>query len=269
MPTRWDVTKAVRASDLPAPSRLVMLVLADVAEVGTAEIPERFTPSLTVLARETGLGKSTVAAHLAALETAGWVVRHRPYEAAMARGERTRYRLTVPGAGGDPVPLLDTPGTTEGLPLSRSGTGVVQERDGGSPGAGHLNKEVRSESDQSDPFGPPPAAGSNGKARPETTQDILAAFIEYCAKREVNIRSLRGQYAKTIKEALDAGHEPNFVKNVLARMLDDRVTNHPSWLRNRLVEAQTGPERDRRTPPNAPYRNPANQDDYDDWNRRG
>ena len=94
---RWDVTRAVRTSDLPAPSRLVMLVLADVSDVGTAEIPERFTPSLNVLARETGLDKSTVRRHLDQLEAEGWVIRMRPSaHAARTEGERTRYRLCIP-----------------------------------------------------------------------------------------------------------------------------------------------------------------------------
>lgn len=94
---RWAVTKAVRASNLPAASRLIMFTLSDVAEVGTAEIPEQHTPSLSVLADETGLDRSTVRRHLALLETAGWVVRIRPDPAAArALGERTRYRLTVP-----------------------------------------------------------------------------------------------------------------------------------------------------------------------------
>lgn len=94
---RWKVTKAVRRSDLPAPARHVMLTLADVAEVGTAEIPAQHTPSLAVLARETGLNESTVKRHLNTLEAEGWLVRSRPtIEAARLHGERTRYRLTMP-----------------------------------------------------------------------------------------------------------------------------------------------------------------------------
>ena len=96
MATRWEITKAVRASDLPAPSRLVMLTLADVAEVGTAEIPAQFTPSLRVLSGETGLDRSTVKRHLAALEGGGWISRTRPDVRAQWEGERTRYRLTLP-----------------------------------------------------------------------------------------------------------------------------------------------------------------------------
>jgi hypothetical protein len=85
-----------------------MLVLADAAEVGTAEIPEQFNPSLSVLARETGLNESTVKRHLSELERLGWVHRARPEpEAARLRAERTRYRLLVP-EGAD-VPLTRAP----------------------------------------------------------------------------------------------------------------------------------------------------------------
>jgi hypothetical protein len=79
-----------------------MLVLNDMADAGTAEIPERHTPSLTVLARETGLNESTVKRHLAELERLGWVVRSRPTEeGARLRSERTQYRLSAPGPGAE------------------------------------------------------------------------------------------------------------------------------------------------------------------------
>jgi DNA-binding transcriptional ArsR family regulator len=118
MPTRWDITKAVRASSLPAPARLVMFVLCDVAVVGTAEIPERFTPSVSVLERETGLSRSTVQRYLASLEADGWIARSRPATPqAMWAGERVRYRLTVPdGVVAEPDEVVsqeDHPGITE------------------------------------------------------------------------------------------------------------------------------------------------------------
>jgi len=131
---RWRVTKAVRASDLPAPSRLIMLVLADVAEVGTAEIPERFTPSLAVLARETGLDRSTVQRHLAALDTAGWMVRTRPTPQEQWEGERTRYRLTIPAGHEAPgVGAEDTQGVgaEDTHPGRTVHPGVGAENDGG------------------------------------------------------------------------------------------------------------------------------------------
>ncbi|GAA2361001.1 hypothetical protein Cme02nite_38470 [Catellatospora methionotrophica] len=147
MATKWEINRAVRASNLPAPSRLIMLTLSDMAEAATAEIPERHTPSLTELARQTGLGRSTVAQHLLSLEETKWVVRDRPeVAAARANGERTCYRLTVPAGApvvqeldglvqerdhseAEVVQELDHPSPAPGLPL-------VQELDGGSPGAG-------------------------------------------------------------------------------------------------------------------------------------
>ncbi len=118
-----------------------MLTLADVAEVGTAEIPARFTPSLTVLARETGLGRSTVKTHLSALEEAGWIVRTRPDVKAQWFGERTRYRLTRPesmadlGVGQDVAQVgqemaqgepVDGPGVGQELALPRPGDGLLE-----------------------------------------------------------------------------------------------------------------------------------------------
>lgn len=125
MATKWEINRAVRASNLPAPSRLIMLTLSDIAEAANAEIPERRTPSLTVLARETGLGRSTIATHLTLLEQGGWIARERPdIVAARTRGERTCYRLAIP----EGVELVQEP--------DYSTTDLVQERDQASPGAG-------------------------------------------------------------------------------------------------------------------------------------
>ncbi|WP_433078934.1 helix-turn-helix domain-containing protein [Dactylosporangium sp. CA-052675] len=119
MPTKFEVTKAVRASKLVAPARLVMFVLADVAETGTAEIPEQFTPSLRVLASETGLNESTVKRHLNALEAEGWVERRRPtIDDARLKGERTRYRLTIP---------CGTAVRDQGAEVAPEGAGKAQE----------------------------------------------------------------------------------------------------------------------------------------------
>lgn len=137
MATRWEITKAIRASDLPSPARLVLFVLCDVAEVGTAEIPEKFTPSLTVLERETGLSRSTVQRHLQSLEDDGWIIRTRPATPQqMWAGERVRYRLSVPfGLVSQPdqgVVSERPPQVSEkDHPGIRETPGVVSERPGG------------------------------------------------------------------------------------------------------------------------------------------
>lgn len=153
MVTRWDVTRAVRKSNLPAAARLVVFVLADLADNDTAVIPYERTPSLTTLAEETGLGRSTVARELNRLDKDGWVGRKAPTKkAAWTKKARTQYRLMVPAsfqmdpeqdqktsptAGlvphGDQslVPERDYSSPTAGLVL-------VPERDSTSPRAGHV-----------------------------------------------------------------------------------------------------------------------------------
>lgn len=96
---KWRVNRAVRASKLDAPARLVMFVLSDMAEAKTAQIPDAHTPSLAQLADETGLNVATVKRHLASLEKSGWVLRARPNAEEKARHITTRYRLAIPSDG--------------------------------------------------------------------------------------------------------------------------------------------------------------------------
>lgn len=277
MTTRWEVTKAVRASDLPAPSRLVMFVLADVAEVGTAEIPEKFTPSLTVLSRETGLGRSTVARHLDELERDGWVERLRPdVEAARLKGERTRYRLLVPSTAVGPgvVPEGDqvVPERDQGSP--GAGLDLVPERDHPSPAAGR-NKRSQISSDQTDLFTvtAPSATAAEEKPtaeRPENAQTLLGELLDLCTERKIVIPArIRGQYAKGLKNALDEGFEPDLIRRAYKAMIEAKKIGQPSLLTNFLVDQQqpqtNWSQRDAK--PNGrsytgPYRNPADPSMY-------
>ena len=154
MATRWEITKAVRGSDLPAPSRLIMLTLADVAEVGTAEIPAKFTPSLRVLSDETGLNKSTVKRHLTLLDEAGWIERTRPDAKAQWEGERTRYRLTLPRGVEPPgVGAEETLGAQKAQGGRAESQGVGAEEDRGRRTARHLETDLSDQSQiKSDPL---------------------------------------------------------------------------------------------------------------------
>lgn len=96
MPNRFDVERAVLDSDLPKLARLLALVLLTHADNETAEIPARFTPSLSTLARESGVDRSTVQRVLTRMESAGWLTRTRPPVEQSRKGVRTRYRLAVP-----------------------------------------------------------------------------------------------------------------------------------------------------------------------------
>lgn len=104
MPDRWTVERALKGSELSPSSRLILLILLTSADAKTAIVPLAHTPSLTVLARDTGLNRVTVQRHLRALERAGWLRRCRPPIAeARARHARTGYHCQLPG--------LDAPGT--------------------------------------------------------------------------------------------------------------------------------------------------------------
>jgi hypothetical protein len=174
VPTKFEVTKAVRASDLPAPARLVMFVLADVAETGTAEIPEQFTPSLSVLARETGLNESTVKRHLKDLEAGSWVDRRRPTaEAARLRGERTRYRLTIPGCRESPA---------LGAEEAQGGAQKAQGRAQKKPRAGRTPRPNKEEVNQDNLDQSEEPSAKKPKAKPEQPREDVDRVCNYLAE---------------------------------------------------------------------------------------
>jgi DNA-binding MarR family transcriptional regulator len=191
MTTKWEVVAALKNSGLLPSDRIIMMMLVDVADAETAYVAEQWSPSLTELAKWTGLGRSTVAARLDELERLGWVKRERPPTAeAIARGARTCYHLAIgeavekvkpqrpanptrtsPTAG--PVQVSDqvTAGSPEaGLvqPLDEGspavGLPLVQPLDSASPAVGHKNHPPTEggspTSSHQEPTTPPPAAAA-------------------------------------------------------------------------------------------------------------
>jgi DNA-binding MarR family transcriptional regulator len=94
--SRFDVERAVMASDLPASARLVMFVLLAHCNANPVEIPAKFGPSLSALKKKTGLARSTVCSILDALEAQGWLIRDRPAVEQSRKHVRTRYQLAIP-----------------------------------------------------------------------------------------------------------------------------------------------------------------------------
>lgn len=124
MTSKWEINKAVRTSGLPAPSRLIILVLSDLADVDTGIVPDSRTPSLRELAEWTGLDKSTVTRHLDALDASGWVVRTRPaVEVARREHVKTTYRIGMPL--GAPCTMPEGPNETGMVHSATSQTGHV------------------------------------------------------------------------------------------------------------------------------------------------
>jgi DNA-binding transcriptional ArsR family regulator len=101
----------ILASSLPSTARLVALVLSTHMNGAGGSC----FPSLTTIARESGLSRSTVCGALAELEGGELVERSR------RPGRVTHYRATSPAGG---------------LALVRQANQPVREPDGSSPGAG-------------------------------------------------------------------------------------------------------------------------------------
>lgn len=190
MVTRWEITKAVRRSDLPAPSRLVMFVLADVAEVGTAEIPAKFTPSLRVLAEETGLDRSTVKRHLAALEVGGWLVRVRPDVQAQREGERTRYRLALPAdapeVGAESAQGVGAQDPGVGAEGGRTVPPVGAESAQGGRTVRHQERQISSDQNPAPTVLPATPAGASITQRSKRITDAYAAAEPMCRWPAIN-----------------------------------------------------------------------------------
>ena len=95
---RWEIERAVLASDLPSPARLVALTLLTRTDAETAVIPGRYSPSLSTIAGDTGLNRASVARHLNVLESAGWVTRLRDLGRAHSDKQPTCYQLHAPAS---------------------------------------------------------------------------------------------------------------------------------------------------------------------------
>lgn len=107
-------------------SRLLALTVATWADVRTGIIPERLTPSLTMLENATGMARASVRKHLDTLEGGGWLKRDRPSVAA-ARSEkaRTKYAIKIPR--GMAVPDSDGIALGQELSGARAGAALVDQ----------------------------------------------------------------------------------------------------------------------------------------------
>lgn len=123
LPNRYDVERAVEASDLAPIGRHILLVLCGRMMQGSTLIPREHSPSLNRLAAGTGWDRRTIMRHLTELENAGWLIRHRP-DPVKARTEhaRTSYTVLMPGPGTASTRARDT--GTRGL-----GASPAQARD--------------------------------------------------------------------------------------------------------------------------------------------
>lgn len=145
----------MRASDLPAIAKHLLLDLLTYTDAGTLVIPYRWSPSLTGLTDDTGWSRRTMIRYLDHLEEAGWLARLRPtVDDARKKHRRTAYTVMVPVglvSGGaqarEPVDL--------GLvPERAQARGAVDPELGasghGASGGARLNQTVSDQPDQPD-----------------------------------------------------------------------------------------------------------------------
>lgn len=99
-PSGAELGRALKASDLPAPARAILLCLLQYHyDWSSRTIPADRRPSLTDLQVEAGYCRTTVRDHLHALELAGWITRRPPpVELARREHQRTAYELHIPGS---------------------------------------------------------------------------------------------------------------------------------------------------------------------------
>jgi hypothetical protein len=207
---RWEFERAVLASDLPAPARLVLLTLAVLANWPGGRVPAQYGPSLTRLAELSGLSRRSVVNHLDAVEKTrqsdGWVTRSRPTVAdARSKKERTQYQLSIP-SGAARAPETDVPG-----PLASAAVApelvqeVHQASAGGAPALVHLLHRAS-------------AGGAHNQVLSKSSSSS----------------SSNARVQTRISEALDVEEEE--ANQIYNRILAERSPNAPSKYVDHLIE---------------------------------
>lgn len=134
MATRFEIERAVLASDLPPGCRHLCHVLCVRIDAQANAILAAYQPSLTDLARDTGRDRRTIMRYLTFLERRGWVIRARPpAELARRLHQRTRYAMRIPddpqARDAMPPELGTARRAASGAMPPELGTGPAQARD--------------------------------------------------------------------------------------------------------------------------------------------
>lgn len=278
MPSKWEVNDAIQASHMAPNARLVMFVLISAADIETAEIPERFTPSLDDIVRRTGLSKSAVAEWLTVLEESGWIKRDRPTTAeSLGAGRRTRYQLAIGDMERTPKPQRarktgakvtqsDTSSTESGVRVAdsprggqstapegpRGGQSGVRVADSDSPRGGHKSSSTYQA------YLPPTGAAPDGAASetlfeldPEQqaaadaaaigtlTGSLVGEWVKHCAAHGIELNSqIKGRFGDAIKKLLTGGTDPEVIRSALILMREQGKASRAALLHEFVVDVQ-------------------------------
>lgn len=253
---RYGAERAIKASDLPAPSRLLLYTLLTHVTNGTLGVPAKYAPTFSALGAESGLARGTLSKHLNQLEDDGWLIRKRPTKARAMHGhQRTGYEITPPvhlvnqftsrtGSGDEPLEEPQVAAGTRDEPV-------------------HETNQSGSRAEHSPTYRPSPSSptekkgGAGGRRKPETpipdifpTTDAMRSWAD----------------GRGLTVDLDFETE-RFINH--AQTNDRRCRDWVAAWRNWMLAAQkrTGERRPTGTYGAAghqPYRNPPDQSVYDE-----
>lgn len=283
MPDIWAFMRAVRNSDLSHPVKHVLLTLASLADPATVVIPVKYTPSLTELSRMASLGRSTVAEALKSVDVEhsekgdGWVKRVQPsMKDARVNKTKTQYALVVPAsAQAGLVQDMDQPDQPETDTGASPGDGLVQELDGASPGAGHeVHDHTTGKTKPSSSSAKPRKAKKSEEIR-EDVERICSHLADWIVRNGSKRPTITARWRDAARLLIDndGRTEEQILKAIDWCQRDEfwrgNVLSMPT-LREKYDKLRLAAQRaDGRPPPiNPPYRNPENQDEYDDWKVR-
>lgn len=178
MTSRFDVERAVLRSGLPPGWRHLMHVLCTKVDQDAGVILPDFQPSLTRLARDTGMHRRTVMRHLKGLEGLGWVTRRRPaLQAQRAQHARTSYALHI-GTG--------SPQASDTVPPGLGAAGALGLGAGGAPELGASRPKARDTTPR------------NSSMSSRSTEDEIESIIK--AIRDRSGASVDREWAQRVRD---------------------------------------------------------------------
>lgn len=200
---------------MPAIAKHLLLDLCTYMDQGTAILPYRWSPSLTLITRDTSWSRRSVVRYLQWLEDHGWLARIRPTRHnARTRHARTAYTVMIPDWLGPESPLSSAMVAPALVPRG------AQAREPGTPDLGPVGHEAREPGAHSQnlPYQPD---------NPDRPAELVASFYAQFGRR-LTPEAAAAIAARMLARPGAIGQDPqSYIRRVLAtdrhpeRWLDD------------------------------------------------
>lgn len=231
------------------------------------------------------LGRSTVAESLKSVDVEnaddgeGWVKRVQPsMRDARVNKAKTQYALLIPAsAQAGLVQDVDQPEHAEPDMEASPGGGLVQEPDGASPGAGHEVHDPTTSKTKPSSSSAKPRKEKKAEEFREDVDRICRYLAEWVVRNGSKRPAITEKWRTEARLLIDNdGRTLDQIRSVIAwsqrhHFWRSRVLSVPR-LRTEFdairLQMESQNQQDRRGGTgNQPYRNPENQDEYDDWKK--